>query len=72
MEALRNIAHSTSLDIIQDDLNFLSSHELVTVKNHGSDLMKVTLTTRGKSVALGQVKVPGVKVPEPGLDDDEL
>ncbi|MDR1656145.1 MAG: ArsR family transcriptional regulator [Deltaproteobacteria bacterium] len=68
--AVQEQAHVGSFDVIRSDAAWLAEQGLVTIKNPSPDLMVLTLTPRGKDVARGSSRVPGVKVPEPGLDDD--
>jgi hypothetical protein len=69
-EAVREQGHTGTFDVIRSDAVWLSEQGLVTLKEPSQDIMVLTLTHRGKDVACGATRVPGVKVPEPGLDDD--
>jgi hypothetical protein len=69
-QAVREQGHEGTFDVIRTDGAWLAEQGLVTIKEPAPDLMVLSLTTRGKDVASGAAHVPGVKVPEPGLDDD--
>jgi hypothetical protein len=68
-KATEEQGHSVSYDVIKTDVAWLSEQGLLTIKDRTKEPWVITLTMRGKDAASGHTKVPGVKVPEPGLDD---
>ncbi|MCL2029537.1 MAG: ArsR family transcriptional regulator [Deltaproteobacteria bacterium] len=68
-DALAQLGHSEPLDKIKVDAAWLEEQDLVTVTHPAPDLEVYKLTPRGRDVSKGMSVVPGVKRPEPGLDD---
>ena len=60
--------HNVTKEVISADAGWLETQGLVTIEKQGYETWLVALTERGKNVAKGAERVPGVKVPEPGLD----
>jgi hypothetical protein len=69
-EAVTEAGHDLNIDLLRKDTEFLKNQFLVTIqeKEQGK-LWMIKLTPRGKEVALGLVRIKGIKPPELGLDD---
>jgi len=63
--ALDAWGHNVGRDLMRTELAWLEEQRLVAVSSTG-DLQIAKLTSRGKDVAEGRTRTPGVKVPEPG------
>lgn len=60
------VGHSVSADRLASDIAWLREQQLVTVRElDGVSVVK--LTERGRDVALGTARVPGVARPQPGF-----
>lgn len=66
--ALRPLGHDVSLERIQRDLEWLGSQHLVRVEDLESMVTVATILPHGIDVAAGRERVPGVKVPLPGME----
>jgi hypothetical protein len=67
-DAVATQGHDVTREILAADAVWLESMGLLTIERQGDEVWLARLTPRGKSVATGSEKVPGVKAPEPGLD----
>ena len=59
-------AHACSIDQLAEDASWLEAQGLLTIGAVGS-LLILNLTLKGKDVALGYSRCPGVQRPEPDL-----
>ncbi len=60
------VGHRVSADRLAADIAWLREQQLVTVREL-EGVTVVTLTDRGRDVALGHARVPGVARPQPGV-----
>jgi hypothetical protein len=67
--AIEDQGHMVNNDILMSDLAWLTEQGLITTAKPYHDLMVLKLTLRGLDVAEGKATVPGVKRPDPSLDD---
>jgi hypothetical protein len=69
-QAMHELGHAVSYDVLKSEVAWLAEQGLLRFSEPSQDMYVLTLTQRGKDVAIGSTKVPGVKLPEPGLDDN--
>lgn len=68
-DALAHLGHAVSMDKAKTDAAWLEEQGLVSITRPAEGLEVYRLTSRGKDVSENKATVPGVKQPEPGLDD---
>jgi hypothetical protein len=66
--SLEAVGHAMSVDQLATDLAWLSEQALVNL-DAVADVTVAHLTPRGADVAAGRIVTPGVKRPEPGVND---
>jgi hypothetical protein len=59
---------TASGDQIKSDIAWLAEQGLVESTAANEHITLAWITTRGADVAVGRARVPGVKLPEPGMD----
>lgn len=59
---------TASGDQIKSDIAWLAEQQLLEAMPAGEHVVLAVITTRGADVAAGRARVPGVKLPEPGMD----